>query len=245
MMDLDVTLGAALAAGLLSFLSPCILPLVPPFLCYMAGVSAAETVIEAAPVPRRRTVLTALCFVAGFSLVFVGLGATASVFGRFIAGHLSQLGLVAGLVIIMMGLHFLGLLRIPLLYRSATIDVGRKPAGLLGAFVMGLAFAFGWTPCAGPVLAAVLMMAGAEATVAKGALLLAAYSLGTGIPFLIAAAFMSEFMTLLKGIKPHLALVEKTMGGFLVLTGAAFLTGVVPRMSEWIFERFPSLATIG
>ncbi|MDU3129540.1 MAG: cytochrome c biogenesis protein CcdA, partial [Bradyrhizobium sp.] len=169
----------------------------------------------------------------------------ASVFGRFIAGHLSQLGLVAGLVIIMMGLHFLGLLRIPLLYRSATIDVGRKPAGLLGAFVMGLAFAFGWTPCAGPVLAAVLMMAGAEATVAKGALLLAAYSLGTGIPFLIAAAFMSEFMTLLKGIKPHLALVEKTMGGFLVLTGAAFLTGVVPRMSEWIFERFPSLATIG
>ena len=225
-MDLDVTLGAALAAGLLSFLSPCILPLVPPFLCYMAGVSAAETVIEAAPVPRRRTVLTALCFVAGFSLVFVGLGATASVFGRFIAGHLSQLGLVAGLVIIMMGLHFLGLLRIPLLYRSATIDVGRKPAGLLGAFVMGLAFAFGWTPCAGPVLAAVLMMAGAEATVAKGALLLAAYSLGTGIPFLIAAAFMSEFMTL-------------------VLTGAAFLTGVVPRMSEWIFERFPSLATIG
>ncbi|ABQ35748.1 MAG: cytochrome c biogenesis protein CcdA [Bradyrhizobium sp.] len=244
-MDLDVTLGAALAAGLLSFLSPCILPLVPPFLCYMAGVSAAETVIEAAPVPRRRTVLTALCFVAGFSLVFVGLGATASVFGRFIAGHLSQLGLVAGLVIIMMGLHFLGLLRIPLLYRSATIDVGRKPAGLLGAFVMGLAFAFGWTPCAGPVLAAVLMMAGAEATVAKGALLLAAYSLGTGIPFLIAAAFMSEFMTLLKGIKPHLALVEKTMGGFLVLTGAAFLTGVVPRMSEWIFERFPSLATIG
>ena len=244
-MDLDVTLGAALAAGLLSFLSPCILPLVPPFLCYMAGVSAAETVIEAAPVPRRRTVLTALCFVAGFSLVFVGLGATASVFGRFIAGHLSQLGLVAGLVIIMMGLHFLGLLRIPLLYRSATIDVGRKPAVLLGAFVMGLAFAFGWTPCAGPVLAAVLMMAGAEATVAKGALLLAAYSLGTGIPFLIAAAFMSEFMTLLKGIKPHLALVEKTMGGFLVLTGAAFLTGVVPRMSEWIFERFPSLATIG
>lgn len=244
-MDLDVTLGAALAAGLLSFLSPCILPLVPPFLCYMAGVSAAETVIEAAPVPRRRTVLTALCFVAGFSLVFVGLGATASVFGRFIAGHLSQLGLVAGLVIIMMGLHFLGLLRIPLLYRSATIDVGRKPAGLLGAFVMGLAFAFGWTPCAGPVLAAVLMMAGAEATVAKGALLLAAYSLGTGIPFLIAAAFMSEFMTLLKGIKPHLAFVEKTMGGFLVLTGAAFLTGVVPRMSEWIFERFPSLATIG
>ncbi|MGJ4903121.1 cytochrome c biogenesis CcdA family protein [Bradyrhizobium sp. HKCCYLS2058] len=244
-MDLDVTLGAALAAGLLSFLSPCILPLVPPFLCYMAGVSAADAIGETSMAQRRRTVLTALCFVGGFSLVFVGLGATASVFGRFIAGHLSQLGILAGLVIIMMGLHFLGVLRIPLLYRSATIDVGRKPAGLLGAFVMGLAFAFGWTPCAGPVLAAVLMMAGAEATVGKGALLLAAYSVGTGIPFLIAAAFTGQFMTMLKGIKPHLPLVEKTMGGFLVLTGAAFLAGVIPRMSEWIFERFPSLATIG
>ncbi|CAL76973.1 putative transmembrane cytochrome C biogenesis protein, putative SoxV protein [Bradyrhizobium sp. ORS 278] len=244
-MDLDVTLGAALAAGLLSFLSPCILPLVPPFLCYMAGVSAADTIAEGGVVQRRRTVLTALCFVAGFSLVFIGLGATASVFGRFIAGHLGQLGMVAGLVIIAMGLHFLGLLRIPLLYRSATIDVGRKPAGLLGAFVMGLAFALGWTPCAGPVLAAVLMMAGAEATVGKGALLLAAYSVGTGIPFLIAAAFTGQFMTVLKGIKPHLPLVEKTMGGFLVLTGVAFLAGVIPEMSQWIFERFPSLATIG
>ncbi|CCD91496.1 putative transmembrane cytochrome C biogenesis protein, SoxV protein [Bradyrhizobium sp. ORS 375] len=244
-MDLDVTLGAALAAGLLSFLSPCILPLVPPFLCYMAGVSAADTITETSTAQRRRTVLTALCFVAGFSLVFVGLGATASVFGRFIAGHLGQLGIVAGLVIIAMGLHFLGVLRIPLLYRSATVDVGRKPAGLLGAFVMGLAFAFGWTPCAGPVLAAVLMMAGAEATVGKGALLLAAYSIGTGIPFLIAAAFTGQFMTMLKGIKPHLPLVEKTMGGFLVLTGAAFLGGVIPQMSQWIFERFPSLATIG
>ncbi|MGJ5181098.1 cytochrome c biogenesis CcdA family protein [Bradyrhizobium oligotrophicum] len=244
-MDLDVTLGAALAAGLLSFLSPCILPLVPPFLCYMAGVSAADTITEGSMVQRRRTVLTALCFVAGFSLVFIGLGATASVFGRFIAGHLGQLGIVAGLVIIAMGLHFLGVLRIPLLYRSATIDVGRKPAGLLGAFLMGLAFAFGWTPCAGPVLAAVLMMAGAEATVGKGALLLAAYSVGTGIPFLIAAAFTGQFMTMLKGIKPHLPLVEKTMGGFLILTGAAFLAGVIPEMSQWIFERFPSLATIG
>ncbi|MGJ5200552.1 cytochrome c biogenesis CcdA family protein [Bradyrhizobium sp. SZCCHNRI1073] len=244
-MDLDVTLGAALAAGLLSFLSPCILPLVPPFLCYMAGVSAADAIGETSMAQRRRTVLTALCFVGGFSLVFVGLGATASVFGRFIAGHLSQLGILAGLVIITMGLHFLGVLRIPLLYRSATIDVGSKPAGLLGAFVMGLAFAFGWTPCAGPVLAAVLMMAGAEATVGKGALLLAAYSVGTGIPFLIAAAFTGQFMTTLKGIKPHLPLVEKTMGCFLVLTGAAFLAGVIPRMSEWIFERFPSLATIG
>jgi cytochrome c-type biogenesis protein len=243
MMDLDVTLGAAFLAGLLSFLSPCILPLVPPFLCYMAGVSAAEAGSE--PVHRRQTVLSALCFVAGFSLVFVGLGATASVFGRFISGHLAQLGLAAGAVIIAMGLHFLGMLKIPFLYRSATIQLGQKPAGLLGAFVMGLAFAFGWTPCAGPVLAAVLMMAGAEATVGKGALLLSAYSVGTGIPFLIAAAFTGQFMAVLKGIRPHLGTIEKTMGGFLVLTGIAFLSGTIPRMSEWIFDLFPGLSAIG
>ena len=127
-MDLDVTLGAALLAGLLSFLSPCILPLVPPFLCYMAGVSAADAGTEASAFQRRQTVLSALCFVAGFSLVFVGLGATASIFGRFISGHLAQLGIVAGLVIIAMGLHFLGVLKIPLMYRSATIQVGQKPA---------------------------------------------------------------------------------------------------------------------
>jgi cytochrome c-type biogenesis protein len=245
MMELDVTLGAAFLAGLLSFLSPCILPLVPPFLCYIAGVSAAEPGTGLDAGQRRQTLLSALCFVAGFTLVFVGLGATASVFGRFISGHLGQLGIAAGLVIVAMGLHFLGVLRIPLLYRSATIQVGQKPAGLLGSFVMGLAFAFGWTPCAGPVLAAVLLMAGAESTVAKGALLLAAYSVGTGVPFLIAAVFTGQFMTMLKGLRPHLGMVEKTMGGFLVLTGIAFLSGMMPRMSEWIFEQFPVLSAIG
>ncbi|CCE04836.1 putative transmembrane cytochrome C biogenesis protein, SoxV protein [Bradyrhizobium sp. STM 3843] len=243
-MDLDVTIGAAFLAGLLSFLSPCILPLVPPFLFYMAGVSV-EAGGELSASHRRQTIRSALCFVAGFSLVFVGLGATASVFGRFISSHLAQLGVIAGAVIVAMGLHFLGLLKIPLLYRSATVQLAQKPAGLLGAFVMGLAFAFGWSPCAGPVLAAVLMMAGAEATVGKGALLLSAYSIGTGVPFLIAAAFTGQFMTVLKGLRPHLALIEKTMGGFLVLTGIAFLSGVIPRISEWIFEQFPALSTIG
>ncbi|MDU6377159.1 MAG: cytochrome c biogenesis protein CcdA [Bradyrhizobium sp.] len=244
-MTLGYQLGAALAAGLLSFLSPCILPLVPPFLCYMAGVSAAETVIEAAPVPRRRTVLTALCFVAGFSLVFVGLGATASVFGRFIAGHLSQLGLVAGLVIIMMGLHFLGLLRIPLLYRSATIDVGRKPAGLLGAFVMGLAFAFGWTPCIGPILAAILSIAAAEATVAKGAGLLAIYSAGLGIPFLVAAFMIEQFSALFMRMRGHLVNVERAMGLLMIVTGIGFLTGAVSTFSIWLLETFPALQKFG
>ncbi|UTD27428.1 cytochrome c biogenesis CcdA family protein [Bradyrhizobium sp. WD16] len=244
-MSLDVSLGAAFLAGLLSFLSPCILPLVPPFLCYMAGVSAADLSNGGAAIGRGRILVSALVFVAGFSAVFVGLGATASVFGKFITGHLSVLGTFAGIVIVAMGLHFLGVLRIPFLYRSATIDVARKPAGLLGAFVMGLAFAFGWTPCAGPVLAAVLFMAGAEDTVGHGVLLLLAYSAGTGIPFLIAAAFTGQFMAALARLRRHLGSVEKAMGVFLVATGLVFLTGVMPLVSEWLLEHFPGLASIG
>ncbi len=243
-MSLDVTLGAAFVAGLLSFLSPCVLPLVPPFLCYMAGVSVTELSAESSR-PRPLIFLSALCFVAGFSLVFVALGSTASVFGRFISAHLSMLGMIAGALIIAMGLHFLGAFRIPLLYRSATLQIERKPAGLGGAFVMGLAFAFGWTPCAGPILAAVLMMAGSEDTAGRGALLLLAYSAGTGVPFLVAAAFTGHFIAILGRARRHLGAVEKAMGLFLVATGLVFLTGLMPSVSEWLLERFPGLINIG
>lgn len=244
-MDLDVTLGAAFVAGLLSFLSPCILPLVPPFLCYMAGVSVTDMSAEDAARARPRIMVSALCFVAGFSVVFVALGSTASVFGRFVSAHLSLLGSAAGVVIILMGLHFLGVLRIPLLYRSATLQIERKPAGFAGAFVMGLAFAFGWTPCAGPILAAVLLMAGSEDTAGRGALLLLAYSAGTGVPFLIAAAFTGHFMTALGRARRYLGTVEKAMGVFLVATGLVFVTGLMPAVSEWLLERFPRLTAIG
>lgn len=243
-MSLDVTLGAAFVAGLLSFLSPCILPLVPPFLCYMAGVSVTDASPDGVR-SRPRILISALCFVAGFSLVFVALGTTASVFGRFISAHLSMLGTLAGAVIIVMGLHFLGVFRIPLLYRSATLQVENKPAGLVGAFVMGLAFAFGWTPCAGPILAAVLMMAGSEDTAGRGALLLLAYSAGTGIPFLVAAAFTAQFIAALGRARGHLGTVEKAMGVFLVATGLVFLTGLMPSLSQWMLELFPGLISVG
>jgi len=243
-MGLDVTLGAAFVAGLLSFLSPCILPLVPPFLCYMAGVSVTDLSGDR-PELRPRILVSALAFVAGFSLVFVALGSTASIAGRFVSAHLSLLGMVAGVLIIVMGLHFLGVFRIPLLYRSATVQVENRPAGVAGAFVMGLAFAFGWTPCAGPILAAVLMMAGSEDTAGTGALLLLAYSAGTGVPLLIAAAFTGRFITALGRARRHLGVVEKTMGAFLVATGLMFLTGLMPAVSEWLLDRFPGLTSIG
>lgn len=243
-MNLDVTLGAAFVAGLLSFLSPCILPLVPPFLCYMAGVSATDLSSDARNL-RPRILISALAFVAGFSVVFVALGSTASMAGRFVTSHLSMLGMLAGALIIVMGLHFLGIIRIPLLYRSATMQVEHRPAGLAGAFVMGLAFAFGWTPCAGPILAAVLLMAGSEDTAGRGALLLLAYSAGTGIPFLIAAAFTGRFIAALGRARRHLGAVEKTMGAFLVATGLMFLTGLMPSVSEWLLEHFQGLSSIG
>jgi cytochrome c-type biogenesis protein len=243
-MTLDVTLGAAFVAGLLSFLSPCILPLVPPFLCYIAGVSVADLSGDR-PDLRPRILVSALAFVTGFSLVFVALGSTASVAGRFITAYLATLGMFAGIIIIIMGLHFLGMFRIPLLYRSATLQVERRPAGVAGAFVMGLAFAFGWTPCAGPILAAVLMMAGSEDAAGRGALLLLAYSAGTGIPFLIAAAFTGRFMAALGRARRHLGVVEKAMGAFLVATGLMFLTGLMPAVSQWLLERFPGLTSMG
>ncbi|WP_061020937.1 cytochrome c biogenesis protein CcdA [Bradyrhizobium sp. CCH5-F6] len=243
-MTLDVTLGAAFLAGLLSFLSPCILPLVPPFLCYMAGVSITD-LSDRQPDLRPRILVSALAFVAGFSLVFVALGSTASIAGRFISAHLSTLGVIAGGLIIAMGLHFLGVIRIPLLYRSAAVQVDNRPAGVAGAFVMGLAFAFGWTPCAGPILAAVLVMAGSEETTGRGALLLSAYSAGTGVPFLIAAAFTGRFVAALGRVRRHLALVEKAMGAFLVATGLTFLTGLMPAVSEWLLDRFPGLTGVG
>ncbi|MEQ9562018.1 MAG: cytochrome c biogenesis protein CcdA, partial [Woeseiaceae bacterium] len=175
---LDVSLGAAFLAGLLSFISPCVLPIVPPYLCYLAGVSVDELKGDTATAETgRRVILAAIAFVLGFSLVFVALGATASVIGQSIARYYDILSYVAGAIIIVMGLHFLGVFRIGLLFREARIHVERKPAGLVGAFVMGLAFAFGWTPCVGPVLAAILFVAGSSDTTWHGAGLLAVYAL--------------------------------------------------------------------
>jgi cytochrome c-type biogenesis protein len=232
-----------MAGGLISFLSPCVLPLVPPYLSFLAGTTF-ERLNSGDGAVRRRAVLAALLFVAGFSTVFVLLGATASALGQAVRQYLDVLSTIAGLAIIVMGLHFLGILRIGLLYREARFNVD-KPVGLWGAYVMGLAFAFGWTPCIGPVLAAILTIAGSEASVSRGAFLLAAYSAGLGIPFLLAAFAMKPFVALLKRMRSRFSAVEKTMGILLVLTGIAFLTGWITTASFWLLETFPALATLG
>jgi len=244
-MNGDVTFLAALIAGLVSFLSPCVLPLVPPYLVYLAGTSL-ERFADKEPEPRvqRETVVAALLFVLGFSTVFVAFGASASMIGSLIRVYSGPLAIVAGVVIIIMGLHFLGITPIALLHRQKRLDVA-KPVGLWGAYVMGLAFAFGWTPCIGPILAAILTVAASEQTVTKGASLLAVYSLGLGIPFIIAAFAIEPFAAFLARFRQYLRRVEQAMGALLVLTGVAFLTGSINQMSVWMLEVFPALGRIG
>jgi cytochrome c-type biogenesis protein len=244
-MTADVSIFAALFAGLVSFLSPCVLPLVPPYIAYLAGTSL-ERLADAEPEPRvkRETLLAAALFVAGFSTVFVALGAGASVIGSVLRFYSHELSIVAGVAIIVMGLHFLGLTPIAFLYRQKRLEV-QKPVGLWGAYVMGLAFAFGWTPCIGPILATILAVAAAESTVTKGAGLLAVYSLGLGVPFMIAALAVEPFAAFLARFRAHLANVERAMGGLLVLTGIAFLAGFFTQLNTWLLELFPVLGTIG
>ena len=241
---LEVSIPAAVLGGLISFLSPCVLPLVPPYLSYLAGTTLDELQAGDDWAVRRRALLTALLFVAGFSTVFVLLGATASVLGQALRQHLEVLSTVAGVAIIIMGLHLLGVFRIGLLYREARVEVGRS-ASVWGAYLMGLAFAFGWTPCIGPILAAILALAGSETSVARGALLLGAYSAGLGIPFVLAALAMKPFVAFLKRVRSRFGMIEKAMGAFLVLTGIAFLFGWITSASFWLLEAFPVLGRLG
>ena len=246
-MDLTVSVQAALLAGIISFLSPCVLPLVPSYLCFITGASLDELSNQdgTSSAQQRRALIAALVFVLGFSTVFVTLGASASMAGQLLREHLGVLSQIAGVFIILMGLHFLGVFKFAMLDREARYHQETRPVGFIGAYGIGLAFAFGWTPCIGPVLATILTIAASEQDVARGAGLLAIYSLGLGIPFLIAAAGVGTFLGFLGKFRRHLGTVERVMGGLLVLTGIMFLTGSMQTMAYWFLEQFPWLATIG
>ncbi len=248
-MAIDVGYLTAVGAGALSFLSPCVLPLVPPYLCYMAGVTVDDFRAEqdAGEKPHLRAALVgaSVAFVLGFSTVFVALGASASTIGGLLRAWQEPLGIAAGVVIIAMGLNFLGVLRISALSREARFQAPGKPASMVAAYVMGLAFAFGWTPCIGPVLGPILTLAGGRETVGEGALLLAAYSFGLGLPFLVAALFSGAFMRFLARFRIHLGRVEKVIGVLLVIAGLLFVTGSMTRLSYLLLEWFPALGRLG
>ena len=250
MISLDITLIGVFGAGLLSFLSPCVLPLLPAYLTYMAGVSLHDLSIDRSS--RIKIVINSVFFVLGFSVIFVSLGASASAIGGLIRYHQEFLSIVAGIIIILMGLHFLGLTRLALLNREWRLTPTLNPStasnqsnGYTASFIMGFAFAFGWTPCIGPVLGAVLSVAATKESLSQGAGLLTIYSLGLGLPFIIAAAFTQPFITFLSRFKSRLHLVEKAMGVFLIFTGFLFLTGGMQYLAYYLLETFPIFQTIG
>lgn len=233
----------ALFAGVISFLSPCVLPIVPPYLAYMSGVSVGDMSGETAA--RKRAIISALFFVLGLSTVFLILGFTASAFGAFFLQNQVLFAQISGLVVIVFGLHFLGLFRIPFLDREARLDAGDQGGSSFGAYILGLAFAFGWTPCIGPQLGAILSLAASEASVSRGTLLLGVYAAGLGIPFLLAAMFMTRAVTVMNRLKRHMKTIERVMGGLLILVGLAMVTGAFTTFSYWLLEQFPALALLG
>jgi cytochrome c-type biogenesis protein len=224
-----------------------VLPLVPPYLAYIGGVSIEQLRWRGrrkeGAVERGRVLLAGLSFVAGFSTV--ALGATASRIGQAVSAHLEIFGYVAGAMIALMGLHFLHVIRIPVLDRTARVGVAEKPAGLIGSYLIGLAFGFGWSPCVGPVLAAILLMAGAEQSASEGARLLFVYSLGIGLPFLIAASFAGAFMRWSTRFRTRLDWIEKAMGAFLIVSGALIFAGEMPTIANSLTEVFPVLGKSG
>jgi cytochrome c-type biogenesis protein len=343
----DLGILVAFAGGVLSFLSPCVLPLAPPYLAYLSGqtleqmtdpgraerllsrlalaavalmaVAFADLIVSggrpgavglgamaasvgclgvalAQDAVTRRVFLSALAFVAGLATVFVALGATASAVGQALLANRGLFSLIAGLVIYVLGQHFIGLKRslatvaimvalwalavllqgadlaatardsalplallvglaailqfsgwehIPLLYREARFDAGRSTGGLIGAYVVGLAFAFGWTPCIGPILGTILALAGSRETVGEGVAMLSVYAAGLGLPFLLAALFVRPFMRFMRSFRRHMGTVEAAMGGLLVLVGVLMATGRFEFLAFWLLESFPALATIG
>jgi len=232
----------ALMDGSRENLSPCVLPIVPPYLAYMAGTSTSEMNDGGRD---NRVITAALCFVLGLSTVFLLLGFAASALGRAFLEYQTYLGTVAGVVIIAFGLHFLGVIRIPLLFREARIDAGDQGGTPFGAYVLGLAFAFGWTPCIGPVLGAILSLAAQEGSVMRGLSLMGFYAIGLGVPFLLAAIYINKFMSLMTRFKSHMGTVEKVMGILLIIVGILLITGGFASISFWLLETFPILSVFG
>lgn len=243
-MLFDVSVIGALLAGLLSFLSPCVLPMVPFYLSYMAGVSMNQITGDGrlTRAVRVRAVLSAVFFALGVITVFVALGAAATTFGQFMRDWFDVLRWIAAAIIIAMGLHFLGVLRIGFLYRQFRAEPGQTSnLSFPGAYVIGLAFAFGWTPCVGPVLAAILMTAAGSDSAGQGAWLLFTYGFGMMSPFILAALFVGPFMRFMARFRRHLGLVEKAMGLLLIVFGVLIATNTINYIANWMLIYWPQI----
>lgn len=235
----------AMVAGILSFLSPCVLPIVPPYLAYISGVSMTDLSQDGPVAPRAQCFVATMFFVLGLSTVFLLLGFAASAFGAFFLQNADWFNMASGMAVMLFGLHFLGIFRLPFLDRDLRLDAGDRSGSAFGAYVLGLAFAFGWTPCIGPQLGAILSLAASEGSLSRGTILLGVYALGLGVPFLIVAAFLPRLTGLMRFMKRHMGRIERIMGVMLWTIGLMILTGGFSAMSYWLLETFPALATLG
>ena len=236
-------MAIALLAGLLSFLSPCVLPIVPPYLAYMGGVSVTE--LDETRAARRRVMVAAMMFVLGLSTVFLLLGMAFSTLGRALLQWQGWFVPIAGLIVMVFGAHFIGVFRLRFLDREARLTTGDNGGSAFGAYILGLAFAFGWTPCLGPILGTILGLAASEGDVGRGTLLLAVYALGLGVPFLAVAAFFPRLRGPMAWMKRHMDRIERISGLLLWTVGLMMVTGQFTAFSFWLLERFPALGAIG
>tara|TARA_Y100000739_G_C20549572_1_gene437561 strand:- start:14 stop:751 length:738 start_codon:yes stop_codon:yes gene_type:complete len=244
---MEITFFGAFVAGLLSFASPCVLPLIPAYISFLGGASLSQLTekdnIDTAT--QRRVFYSACSFVLGFSTIFISLGATATAISALIAQHSLLLSQIAGTIIVIFGLHYMGLFRIGFLNFEKRFHLENKPTGLFGSYILGLAFAFGWTPCVGPILASVLMVAASGDSISYGISLLTIYAAGLGIPFLIAAFAVRPFMAFIARFKKQMRKIELTIGSLLVITGIAIFTGDLAEVSNWLIDTFPIFTQLG
>lgn len=236
----QIGVAAAFMAGVLSFLSPCVLPLIPAYLSFLTGLTAAE--LADGSVAWRKVLVPALLFVGGFTLIFVSLGASASVIGQFLSQYRLVIEKVGGIAVIGFGVLMLGVIRVPWLYSEARLDMGRaRSFGRGAAFVMGMAFAAGWTPCVGPILGSILALAGSSGDVARGALLLLAYSAGLGLPFIAVALLFGRLTPLMRWLNRHSLVINRVAGTMLIIVGLLIFTGQLGVLGAWLTDVLPSI----
>ncbi len=241
----NIGILTAFAAGIVSFLSPCVLPLVPGYVSYVAGDSLNERSLGGAMTLRLPAIGLSLCFVLGFSTIFVLLGASATALGQLVLSYRHELNIVGGVIVIAFGLFLLGVLSPLFLLRDLRFRISVHGGKPVTAYVLGLAFAFGWTPCIGPILGAILTVSAATVTVSGGVALLAIYSLGLGVPFLLAAVFTDGLVARLRGVRHAGRVLQAVAGGILIVMGVAMITGRLSEFAYWLLETFPALGNIG
>ena len=244
---MEITFFGAFVAGLLSFVSPCVLPLIPAYISFLGGASLGQLTEEGGvnSATQRRVFYSAFAFVLGFSTIFISLGATATALSTLIAQHSLLLSQIAGTILVIFGLHYMGVFRIDFLNFEKRFHLENKPAGLIGSYILGLAFAFGWTPCVGPILASVLMVAASGDSTSYGISLLTVYAAGLGIPFLIAAFAVKPFMAFISRFKKQMRKIEITISVLLIITGIAIFTGDLAEVANWLLNTFPVFTKVG